>query len=185
MAIVKLLASLIKRVILVKLWKNRGTYFISKGETKKWLQVLGDQVVVSGTSFLTSVIIGRAFGKSQLGLYILGYSIIIIILEIQNSFISSHYTIKSPRLKEGALFCYTGSVLVLLIGLIALSTICLAAWAALIPRGFGPMEITTIRWPLSIIMGFILLREFGRRVCFAQLKIIIILFLDNRISYSD
>lgn len=177
-----LMVSLIKRIISRIARKNRGSSFLSKGETGKWLQVLSDQVVVSGTSFLTGAIIGRAFGKNQFGLYILGYSIITIIVEIQSSFISSPYTIKSPRLKEDALFCYTGSVLILLIGLSALSTIFLAAWSALISHGVGPREITAIWWPLSVIMGCILLKEFGRRVCFAHLNIRIVLFLDIIVS---
>src|ERR1051325_11854112 len=57
---------------------------------------LADQAVVSGTSFLTSVLIGRWAGSSQLGIYAIGLSLLISVVAVQNSLISLPYTI-GPR----------------------------------------------------------------------------------------
>lgn len=164
---------------------KQGSSFIFGSEAQKWLEALGDQVVVSATNFLTGVIIARAFGKDQFGLYILGYSIIIIILEIHNSFISSPYTINSAHLRAGALAHYTGSVLILVIGLSVLCSICLISAGAVASHGGGPRETAPILCALSVIMGSILLKEYGRRVCFAQLKIRIAFLLDVIVSVTQ
>jgi len=66
---------------------------------KEWLLTVIDQGIVSAASFLTTVIIGRACAKEQLGLYFLGWSIVCLLMELQNVLIWFPYTALSPRLK--------------------------------------------------------------------------------------
>ena len=96
----------------------------SRQNGQMWANVLFDQVLVSGTSFVTTVLIGRVLGKGQLGLYVLVYSVVIVLLEVQNSFIASPYTIHSPRLDQLRQAQHTGNALGLSIGLAAVATHC-------------------------------------------------------------
>ena len=59
-----------------------GLFRISRlllGDRDRALSVL-DQGVVSGTRFLTTVLIGRACAPEELGLYSLGFSVVLIVL---------------------------------------------------------------------------------------------------------
>src|SRR5581483_6028917 len=48
-----------------------------EGDSGKHALALMDQAVVSGTSFLTTVLIGRWCGASELGVYALGFSLLV------------------------------------------------------------------------------------------------------------
>ena len=56
-----------------------------------------DQAVVSGTSFLTTVIIGRWTDASQLGIYAIGISVLASSYTIQGSLITLPYSIQRHR----------------------------------------------------------------------------------------
>jgi O-antigen/teichoic acid export membrane protein len=144
-----------------------------------WAFVLCDQMVVSGTSFLTTVLIGRTLGKHQLGLYVLAYSVVVVLLEVQNSFIASPYTMKSPQLDLPAQARYTGSALVLTIGLSATGAVVLFAVGMIFPAGSGLGEVKPLFLIVSLIVAPLLLREFGRRVCFAHFHVREVLSLDS------
>ncbi len=139
---------------------------------------LANQGVVSATNFLTSVAIGRFCTKDQFGLYMLGYSIVLFVLDLQISLISTPYMIYSPRLKGKKLHLYSGSSLLHQIILsLALMTF-LAAWGGVLSLGIGPSGLAPIIWSLMVVIGFIMLREFVRRICFADLRMEIALFFD-------
>ena len=73
---------------------------------------LADQAVASATNFLTGIIIGRAGSKEELGLYILGLSLILFMTDLQTSLITTPYMVYAPRLKGKAHALYTGSTLI-------------------------------------------------------------------------
>ena len=58
---------------------------------------LADQAVVSGASFLTTVMIGRWTNASELGTYAIAYSILLSSLAAQESLISLPYSIQRHR----------------------------------------------------------------------------------------
>ena len=55
---------------------------------------LADQAVVSATSFLTTVLIARWTGPSQLGAYAIGISLVASLLAVQDSLILLPYSIQ-------------------------------------------------------------------------------------------
>ena len=73
---------------------------------------LADQAVASATNFLTGVIIARACSKEELGLYMLGFSLILLMTDFQTSLITTPYMVYAPRLKGSAHALYTGSTLI-------------------------------------------------------------------------
>jgi hypothetical protein len=88
---------------------TNGHNLLSKLNIHKGALTFANQGVVSATSFLTSVAIGRYCSKDQFGLYMLGSSIMLFVADIQISLISTPYMIYSPRLKGDSLRLYNGS----------------------------------------------------------------------------
>ncbi len=73
---------------------------------------LADQAVASVTNFVTGVIIARACSKEEFGLYMLGFSLILLMTDLQTSLITTPYMVYAPRLKGRAHALYTGSTLI-------------------------------------------------------------------------
>jgi O-antigen/teichoic acid export membrane protein len=138
---------------------------------------LADQAVVSGASFLTTVMIGRWTDASQLGAYAIGYSILVSSLAVQESLISLPYSIQRHR-PLGTPAEHAGGSLALSGLFSALGVVVLTATAlALLVWGAGP-ELLAMTWALAGVMPFVLMREFGRRFAFAHLHISQALLLD-------
>ena len=78
----------------------------------KGLVSLADQAVVSAANFVTGVILARACAKEELGLYLLGLSLMLVALDIQTALLATPYMIHSPRLQAGALCRYSGATFV-------------------------------------------------------------------------
>jgi len=68
---------------------------------------LADQAVASATNFATGIIIARACSKEELGLYMLGFSLIFLMTDFQTSLITTPYMVYAPRLKGRAHALYT------------------------------------------------------------------------------
>ncbi len=145
---------------------------------QKWLLTLIDQGIVSASSFLAMIIIGRTCAKEQLGLYFLGLSIVGLLMEFQNVLIWSPYTALSPRLRGPTHARYTGSTLVHQWVLGAFLMLVLAAAGFFLSRGWGPPGLAPVVWMLVLAGPFISFREYARRVCFAGLQIKTALWLD-------
>ncbi len=137
-----------------------------------------DQVVVSATNFLTGVIVGRVCTKEEFGLYILGLSIVLFLMDIQNCLVSTPYTMFSPRIKGKNQAHYLGSTLVaqLIISLIAI--IFLSVAISIFLAGVGPGGMAAVLWAITGAITFILLREQARRISFAHFHMAKALSLD-------
>src|SRR5689334_14460496 len=72
---------------------------------------LMDQAVVSGTSFLTTILVGRWCGAGELGAYSLGFSLLVAWAGVQESLIAVPYTLYWHRCPPEEQRGYSGSVL--------------------------------------------------------------------------
>lgn len=129
-----------------------------------------DQMVVSGTNFIITVLLGRLGGPEELAKYSLGLTVIIIILSIQETLITTPYTIYAHRLDEAALSEYRGAVLVQWGLLSALAMLTLAVWATVTLSGLGLPGLAPVLYVLSLFIPFYLLRDFARQLAFAHLN---------------
>jgi O-antigen/teichoic acid export membrane protein len=152
------------------------------GTARKGIAVLADQAVVSGTNFLTGVIIGRACTKEQFGLFMLGFSIVVFVMSLQTSLILMPYMVYSPRLKSGEHARYTGSTLIHQLGLSALAIVALAVGGMVLSLGIGPQGLAQVVWTFVVVITFILLREYIRQISFANLCFRTALVLDSGVS---
>jgi O-antigen/teichoic acid export membrane protein len=129
-----------------------------------------DQAVVSGASFLTTVMVGRWAVSSQLGIYSIGVSLLVSGVTFQNSLISLPYTIHrqqplgTAEEDAGSALMHTGLVSALAILVLVASAVGLSAYGA------GP-EFVTMSWALAGVAPFVLFREFSRQFAFAHLQL--------------
>lgn len=139
---------------------------------------LADQGISSATNFLTGVIIARACSKEELGLYMLGFSLILLTGDLQTSLIATPYMIYAPRLKGDAHGLYTGSTLIHQLALSLLIVIALVGGGFAVSSGVGPRGLGPVLWALVAVITFIMLRDYVRRVCFARLQMKTALLVD-------
>ena len=155
-----------------------GIGFLLKPTIRSGWAALANQGVVSLNNFFTGIIIGRYCSKGEFGLYMLGLTIVLMAMDMQTSLISTPYMIYSPRFKGRKHRLYAGSSMVHQLSLSAIVIISLAAWGAALSLGFGSPGLRKVVWALATVVGFIMFREFVRRVCFADLRMEIAVLFD-------
>jgi O-antigen/teichoic acid export membrane protein len=156
-------------------------YLLATLSGKDTLAVI-DQAVVSGTSFLTTVLIGRWCGAGQLGVYSLGFTLLVTWACVQESLIALPYTIHRHRPLPETQAEYAGSALVHQGFLSALALITLAACGVVPSLEAAVPGLSAVIWALAGVVPFVLLREFGRRFAFAHLRMAEALVLDVAVA---
>ena len=132
---------------------------------------LADQGVASITNFATGVILARSCTKEEFGLYMLGFTVILLVTDVQTSLIATPYMVYAPRMRDRQLALYSGSTLVHQIIFSALMMLMLAAGTLVTSLGVGPAGLPRVMGALAAVVGIIMLREFVRRICFARLRL--------------
>ena len=110
---------------------------------------LADQAVASATNFATGIIIARTCSKEELGLYMLGFSLIFLMTDFQTSLITTPYMVYAPRLKGRAHALYTGSTLIHQLAFCLLTMLGVACGAFAVSHGMGPRGLGPVLWALS------------------------------------
>jgi O-antigen/teichoic acid export membrane protein len=149
------------------------------------LYSLADQGVASITNFVSGVILARATSKQEFGLYMLAFSLILIVTDIQTSLIATPYMVYGPRLKGRASALYAGSTLIHQAVFSVLVMIAIASGAFLTRFGWGPLGIGPVLWVLLGVVSLIMFREFVRRMCFARLRVRSALIFDAGIGAAQ
>jgi hypothetical protein len=137
--------------------------------------------VVSGTSFLTTVLIGRFTYPSQLGIYVLAMSLLISAMNFQHALIGLPYTIRRNRAQDHdpvnaghslALAAVLGLAAALVVAVVA---VVMAAFAT-DPR------LAVVTATLSAVLPLMVVRDFGRDFGIARLRFTEVLALDLTVS---
>jgi len=139
---------------------------------------LADQLAASATNFLTGVIVGRACAPQEFGLYMLGFSIVFLAMRLQTALISTPYMVFSPQLTEEERKKFAGSILVHQFGITALAMVALVVAGIVIRALKSPHDLADVLFALTFAIGFILLRDFVRNICFSHLNFMAAFFLD-------
>ena len=162
--------------------------------------VLFDQGFLSITNFATGIFIARACSKEEYGLYILIWSLLLILVSIHRAIVYVPLTVYLPRLAENEQSSYQGSALVhtLLLSLI-FSFLLYIAVHTISTNTEGFESTTSLGILVAILATPFLMREFVRNAQFAQLhftsslkanfaatvlqlSIVIILYYTNNLS---
>lgn len=138
---------------------------------------LADQAVVSATSFLTTLLIARWSGPSQLGIYALGLSVLLSLQGFQESLIVQPYQIQRFR-PEGSTVESAGASLTLSILFSAASIfVLIVAGLGFLVAG-AASELVYMTWAIAAIVPFALVRDFVRRFAFAHFDMVAVFLLD-------
>lgn len=127
-----------------------------------------DQAVVSGTSFATSVLLGRCSTQEELGVYYLALSIVYFARGVQEQLVSAPYMIYCGRKASGELPRYAGSALAHQCVFLLLTAGFIGGWLL---TGLAPPEIRSAFWLLVAAAPLMLVREFARQMSFAHLEL--------------
>jgi O-antigen/teichoic acid export membrane protein len=141
-----------------------------------------DQAVVSATTFLTAVIIGRICSKDALGIYSLAFSILLLVRGVHYQLVSVPYTFYWRQRPAPNRACYLGSTAVHQVILTVLAMVALTAYALSLRWGTGPTELSPVTWVLMAGLPFLLLREFVRSVSLAHLNLRAVLAIDVTVA---
>lgn len=161
---------------------RRVTTVIADPSARRGFFSVCDQAIVSATNFVTTVLVGRMCSQEQLGIYCLALSIVYFIRGIQETVLTSPYTIYCTRRTGRELAAYTGSLFAHQCVLSLLTACTLGGIGAAIHFGYGPAGLQATSWALIAIAPCILLREFIRRVMFAQLNVRAAIGIDTAVA---
>lgn len=141
-----------------------------------------DQGVVSGTRFLTSIVIGRVCGPGELGDYALGFTLYCLAICAQEALITLPFTIFGSRLQGDQRRAFAGSSLVHF-AIFALSAMLLFLIASRgLALGYGPQALMPVVLMLSITVPVAFFVEFARRFALARLDVGTALTIDVAMS---
>lgn len=131
---------------------------------------VADQALVSGTNFLTGLLLARYTTKSEFGVYVLAYSAMIFMNELQGALITGPMMVLGAAREEEefSLYATTLGVVQLAAG-VALALIAFAAVGvmALIPSTEG---LRGAFLGIAAAVFFVQIQEFVRRVLFTRLR---------------
>ncbi|PHS07369.1 MAG: hypothetical protein COA78_13485 [Blastopirellula sp.] len=137
---------------------------------KKGIWALGDQFVVSGMNFISTVIVGRWCGFGELGLYSLVFILLLLISVFQHSLILNPYTVFSCQLSGKRKKRYSGCILAQQFLFMAVSAIGLLVLAILTSYLSVNSKMVQVFFALSFTVPLFSAREFIRRFLLAQLN---------------
>lgn len=148
-----------------------GTHFLA----------LADQAVVSGTSLLSTVLVGRWTVPSQLGVYTIGLSILASLLAVQDALVLLPYSIQRHRssrtpAEHAGIMLLHGALLA------AAATAAVALAAAGASVFWADADLTWLIWALVFTVPFAMLRELGRSYAFSHLDVTTALVIDAAVA---
>ncbi len=148
---------------------------------RKSAWALLDQGAVSGTRFVTTVLVGRMCGADELGLYAIAFSVFAAIAAFQESLILTPYTVLGSCRPPDERRPIAGSILVHH-GLLALLAMVVLAGCGAALSFAGSSQMGAVMLVLAVTAPFMLLREFARRFAFAHLHVLTALALDAALA---
>ena len=172
--------------------RSHGRSRCSRGKTRgvwvRFLRTVGmhalalaDQAVVSGASFLATIVVSRGASPIQLGFYSIGISWLVSALGTQDSLVSLPYTIQrhhplgTPSEAAGSSLAQSGLLSALAVVILVMAALGLSAHDA-------EPALVAMTWVLAVVAPFLLLREFGRAFAFAHLQMAQALILDIAVA---
>lgn len=164
-------------------WFQRSIARIESSDLICSLLAVFDQGMISGTNFVTAILIGRCCGAETLGIYSLVAAAIAMIVGIQDQLITAPYVLYHNRKTQRTLKRYSGSVLLhqfVFSALIAAGILlCLLSGPQFSPT------VQSVTLVLLIAAPGILLRAFIREIALAHYDVITVVLVDAVVCVSQ
>lgn len=136
--------------------------------SRRSIPALFDQGVVSGNSFLSSVLIGRLAGDEALGVFALGLSITLLVGAVQESLVTVPYTFFSRGDTEEERGAFAGGTFLHNAALGLGCGLAVAALGTALSFTGVPEWLPPALWALGPTIPLYLLRDYARRFSFAH-----------------
>ena len=141
--------------------------------------VIADQAMLSGTSFVTSVVVARICAPAQFGLYVLGVAALLVLRELQLGLVTGPMAVLGS-MEDDVSFSRYVSPLIVLQMLVCLSAAAIAAVASIVVRAVSPSSpLPSILGVLAVASIFIQAQEFCRRILLVRFRLIRFLVNDG------
>jgi O-antigen/teichoic acid export membrane protein len=131
----------------------------------KW--ALADQIVVSGSNFLTNILLARILGIEEFGRYVLAWTIVLFVQGLQYSAVSSTMLSIGSKQEPEAARSYFGSMFVLQGIFAAASAVLTLVGAYVGDAAFPALRLDTIALPLAVAVLSSQTQDFLRRYFFS------------------
>jgi O-antigen/teichoic acid export membrane protein len=140
------------------------------------------QGIYSGTTFLSTVILGRLCDRESFGVYYLAFTVVLFVQGIQERLISTPYTIYCNRRSRDSQAGYTASVFLHQVFLSLLAAAAsLAAFAGFALTGVM-RELAPVMLVLAGMLPLLMLRGFVRQLLIAHLDLATATLLDAAVA---
>ena len=154
---------------------------LSSAGTRKRLAIL-DQAIVSGTNFLSIVLIGRMCGATELGVYSLAFSVLVMITCVQTSITTGPYLHYRTITRLSVRQQYAGSTFLQVMLLASFSVIVLLLLVGALEAWPITQLDGTVFLVLAVTIPFVLLRDFVRGFAFAHSYVGTAILLDVTVA---
>lgn len=125
-----------------------------------------DQVLVSGVNFLTGILIARALGIQQFGVFHIAWIAVILASNLQLAVIISPMMSIGPKQSPSITSAYYGAAFVQQISFAVLSAVVLYGGAATLGALFPETAASALALPLAVSVLGLLVQDFIRRYFF-------------------
>lgn len=142
---------------------------------------LGDQVVHSGTTFLTGILVGRLLSVGEFGSFSLGLTLLVFSMVMQDNFLATPYTYRFHNAKTDGYAALRAGALIQSLMLSFVCAILLGIVYLFWPKD-GHEDLVRILCVLSLSMPFLFLRETSRRIYFTEFRVLEALQMDVIVS---
>jgi O-antigen/teichoic acid export membrane protein len=150
------------------------TLFTGEMAQKGYLSVI-DQSVVSGSNFLTGVLLGRLVAPAEYGVFVIAWTTLMIALSLQNALVCTPMSVIGAQKQEADCPSYWGSLLIVQTVLSG-GTCLFIAIAGIILHGVSGLSFSSPSFPsliaATVISCFFLQgQEFFRRLLIVKLSL--------------
>ena len=160
----------------------RRSRIVSGSAKRESLLSLADQTVVSGVTFLTTILLGRSCGAEQLGIYALGFTVVVFVSNVQMALITIPYTNQWRGRAEVDRDGFAGIALLQQSILAALMSVIIGLVAGSLWLSGLYENVNSVLFVVAVMLPVLLAREFARRFSFAHLRMGTALAIDSIVS---
>ncbi|MEZ6135339.1 MAG: polysaccharide deacetylase family protein [Pirellulaceae bacterium] len=144
---------------------------------------LFDQAIISGTNFVTSLVVGRFLGKESLGILFITISIFTLVQCITDQIIHVPYLVRRPRFSFDRAKAFAGSSLVHQFVVVLLAMIGVICAAIAVRMSSEPSNtLSGMLGLLAVLLPGMMLREFMHNMFHNQLRQQQVVVLDASVA---
>ncbi len=151
-------------------------------QRRKGVFALADQMVHSGTTFLTGILVGRLLSVGEFGEFSLGLTLVVFSMVLQDNCLATPYTYRfhNNHEKECVKGLRAGAVIQALMLSFLCSALLFVSYAVV--STYSDNGIQNVLWALGLSVPFLFIRETARRLYFTEFKAIEAFIFDVIIS---